>query len=261
MKQAIKRTIARFAPAKTESGLRILLYHAVEESDPSDRMSLKVPPDAFRAQMALLREAGYQVVPLMSPLDGADGDGTARVVITFDDGYASQLAAADILEEFGFPATLFVVPAFLDGRVRGEGYWERWGHFGWRELAALASRGFDIGAHSASHPERLTRCSSVEVEQEIAGAKRLLEQRLGRPVGSFSYPHGAYNAAVERSVQEAGYRLACTSVAGINRDPWRWFALRRTEIAGTDGLVEFQQKLQGKYDWVGPWHQWRAAHA
>ena len=261
MKQAIKRTIARFAPAKTESGLRILLYHAVEELDPADRLSLRVSPEAFRVQMALLREAGYQVVPLRSPLDGADGNGTARVVITFDDGYASQLAAADVLEEFGYPATFFVAPRFLDGNAAGRDYWERWGYMDWGQLRSLADRGFEVGAHSASHPERLTQCSSVEVEQEIAGAKRLLEQRLGGPVESFSYPHGAYNAAVERSVQEAGYRLACTSVAGINRDPWRWFALRRTEIAGTDGLMEFQQKLQGKYDWVGPWHQWRAAHA
>ena len=261
MKQAIKRTMARWAPARTEPGVRILLYHAVEEPDPADRLSLRVSPESFREQMTLLRDEGYPVVPLASLLEETHGSQRSCVAITFDDGYASQLTAAAILEEFGFPATFFVVIQFLDGAVTGSDYWERWGHMGWQDLRGLVERGFDIGAHSVSHPAKLTRCSEADIEREIADAKRSLEAYLGRPVASFSYPHGIYNAAVQRTTQEAGYRLACTSVAGINRDPWRWFALRRTEIAGTDGLVEFQQKLQGKHDWVGPWHRWRAAHA
>ena len=261
MKQAIKRTVARFAPARTGPGVRILLYHAVDAPDPADRLSLRVSPEAFRAQLALLRDEGCRVVPLESLLDDADGGEEARIAITFDDGYASQLAAADVLEEFGYPATFFVVPRFLDGDAAGRDYWERWSYMDWRQLRGLADRGFAIGSHSASHPERLTRCSPEELEEETAGAKRSLEARLGRPVMSWSYPHGSYDASVQQAVEEAGYRLACTSIAGINQAPWPRFALRRTDVSGTDGLEAFQHKLQGKYDWVSPWHRWRAAHA
>ena len=73
---------------------------------------------------------------------------------------------------------------------------------------------------------------------------------------SFSYPYGAYNDVVQQIVKEAGYRLACTSIYGTNRTPWRRFELRRIEISGADRLVDFRHKLQGKYDWLGHWQRW-----
>ncbi len=260
MKQALKRTVARLALTQIDPGFRILLYHAVEESDPADRLSLRVSPDAFRAQMALLRDESCRVVPLASLPDGADHDADC-VAITFDDGYASQLVAADILQEFGYPATFFLVPRFLSGQGGGADYWDRWGYMNWSDARNLLSKGFEVGSPSFSHPVRLTACTAAELEQEIRGSKRALETELGLTGLSFSYPHGMYNEAITRMVGEVGYRLACTSVIGTNRRPWQWFALRRTEISGTDGLADVQRKLQGKYDWIGSWHQWRAAHA
>lgn len=256
----VKRALARLVPGPSDPGFRVLLYHAVDEADPADRLSLRISPAAFRAQMEFLRTERYRVVPLRSLPEGVDSDAAPQVAITFDDGYRSQLHAAAILEELGFPATFFVVIRFLDGDRTETGYWGRWEHMGWTDVQALSSRGFEIGAHSISHA-RLTRCSSAQLRAEVAGAKAQIEDRLGQAVVSFSYPHGVYNAAVQRTVQEAGFRLGCTSVCGTNRFPWRWFELRRTEISGDDHLVDFQQKLQGKYDWLGSWQSWRVCHA
>lgn len=257
MKQTVKRALARLGPAPRDPGFRILLYHAVDTMEPTDRLSLRVPPEVFRAQMEVLRTEGYQVVPMRSLLHGLDNGDVARVAITFDDGYRSQLRAAATLEEFGFPATFFVVIRFVNGDQTGTHYWERWDHMGWEDLRALSGRGFEIGAHSVSH-SRLTRCPPGELRQEVTGAKSCLEDRLGEAVMSFSYPYGAHNDTVRRAVQEAGYRLACTSVYGANRSPWPWFELRRTEISGRDLLDDFRWKLQGKYDWLGYWQRWRA---
>lgn len=259
VKNQVKRAVAGLAPAPADPGFRILLYHAVDAVDPEDQLSLRVPPEEFRAQMKLLKAEGYRVVPVRSLLDGQGRDDTVRVAITFDDGYQSQLHAAAILEEFGFPATFFVVIRFLNGEQTGDLYWERWKHMGWKDLRALSGRSFEIGAHSFSH-RYLTRCLPSELEREVKGAKSCLEERLGQSVMSFSYPHGAYNDAVRRAVQESGYRLACTSVLGTNHDPWPWFELRRTEISGAGGLRDFDMKLRGKYDWLGYWQQWQAGH-
>jgi peptidoglycan/xylan/chitin deacetylase (PgdA/CDA1 family) len=259
MRTTVKRFLATVTPPAEAEGWRVLLYHAIEEPSPEDRLGLRVSPEAFREQMVWLKDEGFTVVPLTALAAGPAQPRT--VAITFDDGYASQVAAAAILEEFGFPATFFVVPAFLDGRAGHGGYWERWGYFGWGALQTLAACGFEVGAHSTSHG-RLTRCRTVrELEEETLGAKQRLEAMVHRPVSSFSYPHGAFNDTVARAVEQAGYRLACTSLSGVNRPPCVRFALRRTEITGFDRLSDFAMKLSGKYDWLQLWQRWQLARA
>jgi peptidoglycan/xylan/chitin deacetylase (PgdA/CDA1 family) len=228
------------------------MYHAVDASDAADRMSLRVAQPAFRAQMALLREERYSVVPLARVCDGLPDNGRVHVAITFDDGYRSQMWAAEILAEFGFAATFFVVPRFLDGGIVPAAYWERWEYMGWDEAAALRDRGFEIGAHSSTHPD-LRRCSDERLEDETAGAKRVLEERLGTEIVSFSYPHGRHDGRVRREVARAGYRIGCTSRYGVNRVPATAFSIRRTEVAGTDTLDDFRAKLDGQYDWLAYW--------
>lgn len=238
----------------------MLLYHAVGQADPSDRLSLLVPLEAFRAQMRMLKEDGYRVIPLTSLLDGSDAGPGPKVAITFDDGYRNQLQAAGILQAFGYPATFFMILDALDGTRDGHHYWDRWEHMDWQDLRHLMGRGFEIGAHSRSHAP-LTQCSASQLLEQVAGAKQALETRLGRPVLSFSYPHGAYDERVQEAVAQAGYRLACTSVCGGNRLPASLLALRRLEVTGRDRLGDIRRKLQGQYDWLVPWHTWRATHA
>ena len=107
MKSRVKRGVARVVPATTAPGTRVLLYHAIDRPDPMDCLGLRVPVETFRGQMEHLRRRGSRVIPLRDLVDGAERGDAARVAITFDDGYRSQLEAAAILEEFGFPATLF----------------------------------------------------------------------------------------------------------------------------------------------------------
>jgi peptidoglycan/xylan/chitin deacetylase (PgdA/CDA1 family) len=73
----------------------------------------------------------------------------------------------------------------------------------------------EIGAHTVTHP----RLSSQPLEgqrDELQNAKSWLEELLGRPIASFSYPFGGsghYSGETVRAVRQAGYRRACTSVA------------------------------------------------
>jgi peptidoglycan/xylan/chitin deacetylase (PgdA/CDA1 family) len=233
-------------------GVRVLVYHAIDDPDPHDRLALRVSPQRFLEQMTLLRDEGYAVVPLDSVFDPHGENHSARVAITFDDGYSSQAWAAEVLRDFGFPATFFVVPRFLDGVRAPAAYWEAWGHLGWAEAAALVDGGFEIGAHSATHPD-LRQCTNDQLEREVLGAKRVLEDRLRKDVESFSYPHGRHNSRVRQEVKRAGYQIGCTSRYGVNRPSRAPFSIHRTEVTGADTLQDFRWKLQGRYDWFGYW--------
>jgi peptidoglycan/xylan/chitin deacetylase (PgdA/CDA1 family) len=256
IKRALRREIARLNPPRPSAGVRVLLYHAVDDTGSADPLCLRVSREGFLKQMHLLRSEGYGVVPLDTACDGEKNDGIPRVAITFDDGYRSQAWAVEVLRDLGFPATLFVVPRFLDGMCKPEQYWEAWEHLDWNEIAVLAGNGIDIGAHSATHVD-LTGCAPKQLQHEIAGAKRLLETRLGHEILTFSYPHGRHNWRVRRDVERAGYRLACTSRYGDNRKMKSRYAVQRTEVSGSDDLGDFRWKLRGKYDWLAHWQALR----
>ena len=256
-KAAVRRAIARLAPPQSVTdGIRVLLYHAVDAPDSDDRLSLRVSREDFHAQMTWLREREYSVVPLRELLHATSREERPRVALTFDDGYHSLTGAFDILRDFGFPATIFVVPRFIDGVRTPAAYWEGWGHLDWDDLGRLVESWAEVGAHSMTHPD-LRGCDDQQLEEEVAGAKALLERRLGREVESFSYPYGRYDERVRRAVERAGYRLACTGRHGVNLGSGPSYLVRRTEVMGIDDLQHFQFKLQGKYDWLRYWQSLR----
>jgi peptidoglycan/xylan/chitin deacetylase (PgdA/CDA1 family) len=260
IKQTLRRAIARVAPSRPPGGIRVLLYHAVDSPDPIDSLGLRVSREAFLKQMHFLRSGGYKVVSLASSYEDGIDDDSPRLAITFDDGYRSQAWAVNVLREFGFPATLFVVPRFLDGVKTPQSYWEAWDHLDWGEIAALAGEGIDVGAHSLNHVD-LTTCAAEQLEAEVVGARRVLRSRLGREILAFSYPHGRYDRRVRDAVEGAGYRVACTSCYGDNRSMRSAYTLQRTEVGGTDDPVDFEWKLQGKFDWLAYWQPLRLAVA
>ncbi|OFW06451.1 MAG: hypothetical protein A3I61_20080 [Acidobacteria bacterium RIFCSPLOWO2_02_FULL_68_18] len=244
--------IGRAAPGRS-GGVRVLLYHAIDDPHPADCLSLRVSRRQFLDQMAVLRDDAYAVVPLDAVFHPQPDNGRLPVAITFDDGYRTVAWAAAVLKDFGFPATFFVVPRFLDGVQSPAAYWEEWAYLTWGDLAALADHHeFAVGAHSTTHLD-LRRCADARLAWEISEAKLLLERRIGRAVTSFSYPFGRHDRRVRRAVERAGYELACTSRYGLNRSPGSRYAVHRTEVAGRDSLRDFHWKLRGKYDWLAHW--------
>lgn len=57
------------------------------------------------------------------------------------------------------------------------------------QVRSLHGSGMQVGAHTVSHPI-LTRLSSDEAREEIAGSRAKLEELLDAPVSSFAYPNG-----------------------------------------------------------------------
>jgi len=98
--------------------LVVLCYHGISLKDEHRwRPGLYISPEEFRSRMALLRDMGLTVLSLSDGLVRLR-EGTLdkpSVVITFDDGfYDFYHHAAPILEEFKFPATLYLTTYYVD---------------------------------------------------------------------------------------------------------------------------------------------------
>jgi len=78
-----------------------------------------------------------------------------------------------------------------------------------RTSLALASEGFEIGAHGWFH-KHLWRLQPEELGQEVRPCKGVLEDILGKQVEMFCYPRGRYDVNSIRALQAAGYRGART---------------------------------------------------
>jgi len=130
--------------------LRILMYHSIADN-PHDPHAISV--QRFRQQMATLAQGNYQVIALQ--------DGLARIqarqplkrciVLTFDDAYRDFLTQAlPVLEQFKFPATLFVPTGCLGGTAIWDSYDQRKPLMTWQELAEAQARGITIASHTVT---------------------------------------------------------------------------------------------------------------
>jgi peptidoglycan/xylan/chitin deacetylase (PgdA/CDA1 family) len=99
----------------------------------------------------------------------------------------------------------------------------------------------EVGAHTVTHPSLTTHSLALQRE-EIQQGKSDLEEMLGHPVTSFSYPHGNYTAETLALVREAGFNCACSTVPGVVRKRTDLFQLPRVEVLDWDG-EEFARRL------------------
>lgn len=230
----------------------ILLYHHVESapSTPPPRFASSYLPLAeFRAQLDNLARRGLRTLTLAEAVTRPRRE--RGVVLTFDDGcrcFADVVAPE--LAERGMTATVFAVSGLLGASNRwDEERGER------REelldavaLGRLAEDGIEIGCHSRTHRD-LAGASADELAAEVSGAKRELEEAIGRPVQTFCYPYGHFDDASRAAVVAAGFDAA-VSVWGVpgavRRDR---FALPRVEISPGESPGGFRLKASAAYPW------------
>ena len=108
------------------------------------------------------------------------------------------------------------------------------------QARSLIASGMSVGSHSQTHRD-LGRLTEHEQRAELAGSRQILEHELGGAIATFAYPYGwpgTYDASTTRLAREAGYRVAFSSLEGINRpgatDP---FAVRRLGVGFADSPI------------------------
>jgi peptidoglycan/xylan/chitin deacetylase (PgdA/CDA1 family) len=223
----------------------ILCYHQFTPGS-TTRQQLEVSATAFRQQLTYLRDNDYQVLALADfaeILEGRRPVPPRAVVLTIDDGYRSVYDVAwPILQEFGYPATLFVYTDFIGGSKA----------LNWSQVREMAATGLlDIQSHGKSHTSlsRLPDDDSAaayraRLQEEIQASGKVFDKRLGdRPV-FLSYPYGNSSSLAVELLTDADYQLAATVTRGDNTVYADRFLLHRTMIYDHHSLEDFRKLLR-----------------
>ena len=229
------------------------MYHSIGIPLKKERMrSLYVTPGMFRFQMWYLQKVGFKVVPLSDMLTVVEGGDTGErlVALTFDDGFQNFYEHAyPVLRIYKYHSTVFPVSDLV-------GKENRWDHdnliavkrlMDWDIILRMKDQGVSFGAHSRTHPF-LTRLTSRRMEDEIAGSKAALEERLDTSVDFFCYPYGDYDEKVVTAVRKAGYRAAVTTNRGLIHEGDDPFAMNRSFIRLNTHPLLFMIKLHTTYE-------------
>ena len=112
------RLVGGFAIAQrlTRTQLRILCYHGFSIRDEHELAPyVFMRPQTFSRRMRILRDRGLAVIPLAEAIERlrAGEITNAETVITFDDGWASDLLVMPVLESYGFPACIYITSEHL----------------------------------------------------------------------------------------------------------------------------------------------------
>ncbi len=183
------------------------MYHDIARPDERENLGFpgplaaryKLDPDHFAAHLAAIAATAPHVVTL--DRDEPDDTGRGRVLITFDDGGGSALAAARALEERGWRGQFFITTSLLGTS----------GFLSPGDVSELAQRGHVIGSHSHSHPTYMGRLGVRELASEWGTSRQILSEILGAPPRTASVPGGFLSRSVIATAAAAGYELLFTS--------------------------------------------------
>lgn len=219
----------------------ILLYHVIGAPPPGTPFrELYVRRSDFAAQLRWLHRHGYRAVSLRRVLDywrRGFALPPRPIVLSFDDGYRQDFTTArPLLRRYRWPGVLnLAVQNVLDGKLTIP------------QLRALVSNGWEVDAHTLTHPD-LTTLDARQLRRQVRGSRRWIRRRLGVPVEFFCYPAGAYDARVVAAVRAAGFRGATATRAGYASASDGVFTLDRIRIDGSDGV----SGLAAKLSWFRP---------
>ena len=158
--------------------------------------------------------------------------GPGAVSFTFDDGHISNYSYVfPVLAEHGLSGTFFIVADWV-GKA---------GRIDTSQLREMSANGMSIGSHGLTHTS-LAGLSRDALDRELAGSKDRLEQLLGTEVTTIALPRGLMDRQVLERARIAGYRLVCTSNAGLMSGG---YAVPRLSVTSYTSVEPLRDTLAG----------------
>lgn len=209
----------------------ILMYHDLEGD--------ALPAQQMEEQIAALADAGYTSVTF-EDLRAYVEQGTELpdkpVVITFDDGYLSNmLYGLPVLEKYEMQATIFVIGCSVGKDTYKDTGVAMRPHFSLEQAQEMIDSGYiTIGSHGYNlhevqgrdpDPVRrgiLQRDDETEEEyvrflrEDCRQVNELLGPVLGKDVDILAYPYGLHSTLSQMILREAGIYATVTTWPGMN---------------------------------------------
>lgn len=135
------------------------------------------------------------------------------VAISFDAAWGADKTQKimDVCDFYGVKATFFLV-----------GFWmEKYPQM----VAEIAARGFEIGTHSATHPQ-MSKLTAEQCQTELTSSCKQIFELTGRPVTLFRPPFGDYNNTLLEICESLGLFAIQWSVDSLD-----WKGLTAEQIA------------------------------
>jgi len=261
------RCIVNSHPTK---GFRAILFHDV----PRNQI------DAFDYLLRYVIEVHGIIAPgeaeaFLAGHDLSTRNGRTPCLVTFDDGFSSQVSVAkEILDYHGVKAVFFVCPGLIDvprdgqreaianhifdGAVYSSDLPREMSLLSWSDLEALVAYGHTIGSHT-SHHRRLSKLTGDELQEEIIGSAELLRSRLGIVIKWFAHPFGDFNSINRASFEMINrcYDVCCSGIRGLNSGTTHPLGLRREYIDLTNPFGYQKFILNGGLDFYWQVRAWQ----
>jgi peptidoglycan/xylan/chitin deacetylase (PgdA/CDA1 family) len=223
----------------------VLMYHVINPPPAGAPFpGLYVPSSEFAAQMRALKADGWHAIT-MDQLEAYWSRGVALgpgkpIVITFDNGYASQYVnAMPVLKRLGWVGDeniqLTGLPPSQGGLTNGD-------------VRGLLAAGWELDTQGMSHADLIT-LDAAQLHYQVDTAREILRKRYGVPVDWFCYPSGHYDPTVIAAIKAAGFVGSTTVIPGwANRteDPYRLPRLR--VLGGTSPAALLHQIATAQAD-------------
>ncbi|MCQ2380497.1 MAG: polysaccharide deacetylase family protein [Victivallaceae bacterium] len=148
------------------------------------------------------------------------------VTMAYDDALEPDRKLVEIFNRHGIKGTFYLSANRVDEKYKYKGTPGELHFMKTSECAALYA-GHEIGSHGLNHVN-MSKLSESEMEKEIADDIATIEGITGRPVRSFAYPYGAYDARVQSALRRHG--VVCARTTGdsgrfsLKQDPLAWHA-------------------------------------
>jgi peptidoglycan/xylan/chitin deacetylase (PgdA/CDA1 family) len=221
------------------------MYHYISEPPPGAdvyRRDLSMAPAEFEAQLAWLRDQGYESITLTDlvynlalgwPLPDKP------IVFTFDDGYVDNYTNAfPLLQKYGYVGTFFLVTGSID--------FEDPAYLTWEMVQEMHQAGMDFQPHSYRHFDLRDKDMDFLIF-EILAPKEAIEARTGETIRFFSYPSGRFDDQIVAVLKSAHFWGAVVTEQGATHTSDGLFELNRIRVRGGHTLEDFKELMT--YNW------------
>lgn len=199
--------------------------------------STNIQTELFHKHLQYIKSKGFRVLTLSEAITGLKKNTLQgkTAVITIDDGYKSfKTGAVPILEEYGYPATLFINTNTIGGHD----------YLSWKDIREIRDKGIEIGNHSHSHAYFLNMKKKERKQKfrdDLRQSQKILKEQTGTAPVVYSYPYGEYDETMQKVLEEEGFLCAAAQNSGVISKYSNLYSLPRfpmnEKYAGLEGFI------------------------
>lgn len=241
-------------------GVPVLLYHETKEEN-GKRAIPNITPSLFENQMQYLKCKGYSTLTVQQIRQIVNKEipvPRKAVVITFDDGFKSNVSAFEIMHKYGFLGICFVATSFIGNSYNFMPFWLNDGNVDYNnskakdidfsfiskeELERYSTLGIEFCSHTHHHIDMNAYDESLLLSELESSVNNI--RNIGGNDKAFSYPRGLYNNGVIKLLSQLNFDLAFTVDPGVITAETNPYQLPRANVPSENLL--FKLILTDKY--------------